>query len=199
MRARAPRLPLLISSLGFVIVVGGIPACGGAPRPPAQDPITVRPAVYDAATMRLIDIADGDTIDLVRPPQGGYVLFIGASLVGAREPFVKMTATLRDASGVVATDARNIAVAASPGDPTVSIPDLRSYVNVPNVTMCPSASATDRDGVPFMLDVSVTEPMSQRQGTRTLTVTPACRMADTAARANCVCLCQGGFVLGKCA
>ena len=53
-------------------------ACTGPTPPPGV--LEVLPARLSEDGARLIALSDGDTVDLVRPIQGGHVLFIGALL-----------------------------------------------------------------------------------------------------------------------
>ena len=172
-------------------------ACGSAP-PPANG-ISVSPASYDATTLTLAELSEGSAVDLVRPPQGGYVLFLAGRARGLSKPQVQLSAILRDTDGAtVAMDSRALTLVPAPDDPSVLIPDLRSYTNVSNVTLCPSASANDHVDLPFDLELRVLELSTQRVGSTRIKVVPSCRQADAATKANCQCECRGGFVLGKC-
>jgi hypothetical protein len=159
--------------------------------------LTVTPGVYDPLAQSLTDIADGDSIDLVRPPQGGYVVFVGARVRGETERSVEIAATLTDAAAME-TDRRTVTMQPSPTDPTIYQPDLRSFVGVANITMCPSTATVDRDDVPMTLTVRVTESTSRRFGETTRRVTPSCRQTDAHERSICQCMCQTGFSIGKC-
>src|SRR5262249_38922707 len=100
-------------------------ACGSShPKPPMDlGAITVVPTEYNAsnATQAVL----GPTLDLVRPPQGGYVVFVGARVTGfAATTAVELTGNLRDSNGVViSTDARTVTLQPDPNDANVWIPD----------------------------------------------------------------------------
>jgi hypothetical protein len=182
--------------VGIAAVIGFAAGCGaGAPK----GAMVVTPAAYDPQAMTESPLSDGAPIDLVRPPQGGYVLFVGALVKNLGETTVVIDGQLSDGSGaLVSEDKRTVTMVASPGDPTLFQPDLRSYTGVANIAVCPSTSPTDRDGVPFQLTLEVTEPGSGRTGTGKITVTPSCRQSDPTQLALCQCECAGNYSLGKC-
>jgi hypothetical protein len=76
-------------------------------------------------------------------------------------------------------------------DPT----DISTFANIP---VCPNEwSMTNLFGTKYGLEVTLTE-RSGRTESRNLMVVPAC--AEPAHAADCLCICQGGYVLGeKCA
>jgi hypothetical protein len=111
-----------------------------------------------------------------------------------------MRARLLDSGGqaLIAEDKRVLTLQRDAADATSWIPDLRSYQNVPNVTMCPSTSATDLFDVPLTLELTVTELTSQRVGMATLPVVPSCRQTDPRQLALCKCECAGNWTPTKC-
>jgi hypothetical protein len=178
------------------LVLGLVAAgCGGHRAPaPALD---VTPAAYSPGMLTVI--SDGDAIDLTKPPQGGFVVFVGALVSGLGNPLVNLRGRFVDPSSgeLAGEDARTVELMPSPTDSTVWIPDLRGITGVANVPMCPSASADDHYGRPFQLEVQVTEIDSGRVGTVMRQVVPSCRQTG-ADLALCQCQCQGHYVLGKC-
>ena len=176
----------------------GLLGCGAASSP--GTPLTVTPAGYDAAAMTLTDLVSGGPIDLVFPPQGGFVLFVGARVHGLDDGNVEMRARILDpgSQAVIAENKRVGTLQHDGADANGWIPDLRSFQNVPNVTMCPSTSSSDLFDVPLTLDFTVTELSSQRTGTATLTVVPSCRQTDARQLALCQCECAAGWTPTKC-
>jgi hypothetical protein len=85
-----------------------------------------------------------------------------------------------------------------PADASSWIPDLRSYQNTANVTMCPSSRSSDLFDVPLTLELTVTELTSKRSGMATLTTVPSCRQTDSTQLALCKCECAGNWMPGKC-
>jgi hypothetical protein len=175
----------------------GLLGCGAAA--PA-DAITVTPASYDAAAMTLTDLTSGAPIDLVFPPQGGFVLFVGGRVRNLTDGNVEMRARMIDpgSQAVIAENTRVVTMKRDAADATSWIPDLRSYQNVPNVTMCPSTSTTDLFDVPLTLEVTVTEQASGHVGTAMLASVPSCRQTDAKQLALCKCECAGNWTPTKC-
>jgi hypothetical protein len=176
----------------------GLLGCGSAPS--SGKPITVTPASYDAPTMTLHDLATGGPIDLVFPPQGGFVLFVSGRVHELSDGNVEMHARMLDPKdqSVIAEDKRVVTLQRDPADASSWIPDLRSYQNTANVTMCPSSRSTDLFDVQLSLELTVTELSSKRAGMATLTTVPSCRQTDATQLALCKCECGGNWMPGKC-
>lgn len=180
----------------FLFMAIALAGCSGKAM---SDPIVVTPAEYDAKAMAEIPLADGAPIDLVRPPQGGFVVFVGAQVKNLDEKTVELDGQLRDAAGaLVSEDKRTVTMVVDPSDPTISEPDLRSYTGVANIAVCPSTASTDRYNMPMTLSLTVTEPGSGRRGLATIKVTPSCRQTDATELMQCQCECAAGYTLGKC-
>ena len=180
-----------------VVLALALVGCGAAA--PSQ-PIGIAPADYDAAAMTLTELTAGGPVDLVFPPQGGFVLFVGGRVHGLSDGNVQMSARLLDPATqiVVAMDTRVVTLQHDPNDASTWQPDLRSYQNVPNVTMCPSTSTTDLFDVPLTLELTVTELTSKRVGTTTIVTVPSCRQSDAQKLALCKCECGGNWTPTKC-
>jgi hypothetical protein len=174
-------------------------ACG-SPTKPSMDlgTIMVVPTEYDSVKMTQAPV--GATLDLVRPPQGGYVSFVGARVTGFAAPTtVELTGQLKDGSGtVISQDARTVTLQPASDDPNVWIPDLRSITTVSNIAVCPSSSTTDRVNATFTLEVQVLDRATGRMGTGDQMTTLVCNQTDATIKANCTCTCQGNYMVGKC-
>src|SRR5258706_9218051 len=86
------RRSLLLMRLGvfFLSLVGGCGGTGGS--------LNVTPAMY-LADKTLAEVHNGDRISLEFPPQGGYVLFVGARVKNLQnESLVTLRARLRSAA-----------------------------------------------------------------------------------------------------
>jgi hypothetical protein len=168
----------------------------GTPPPPGAG-IALAPMQYDFTNR--VQVPLGAELDLVKPPQGGFVVFIGARVQHLLEDTVELRGRLRDAAGeILAEDSRTILMQAPADDPAASVPDLNSYFNVSNIAVCPSASPTDRHNLPLTVEVVVTELKSRRTGTGTVQTTLVCRQTDPTQLKLCQCECAGGYFLGKC-
>jgi len=177
-------------------------ACTGKPppgKPPPGNPIAVVPTSYDPVAMTQSALADGGPLDLVRPPQGGFVLFLGAIARDVGDTTVTLHGALLDPSGSkLAEDTRTVSLVASPDDPTAFVPDLRSFTSVANVAVCPSTTTTDRFNQPFQVEVDVTEVSTRRTGSATVSVVPMCRQSDPTVLKLCQCECAANYSPMKC-
>ncbi len=197
----SPRTSLSLALLGLIGFLGPV-AC--APNAAPQDPaaIEVTPAMYFSTmgTMALVPVKEGDAIDLTRPPQGGYVLFIGAQVRHLNERVVELRGRLRNPAGgaLVGEDARTVTLMPTAEDPAVFAPDLRSFATVANVPICPSVGTLDLYDRPYILEVVVTELQSQRKGSTQRTVLPSCRQTDPAEKKLCQCECAANYAINKC-
>jgi hypothetical protein len=173
-------------------------SCGGA-SPPSAASLDVAITMYDQTARQLTTVNDGDTVDLVFPPQGGFVMFVGVKVRGLSSPNVRLEASLLDTNGTsLASDTRQLTLHPASNDATLWLPDLSSYVDVANITVCPSYDNVDRFGRPYQLECSVTELSTQRTGKTRRLVVPACRQTDVSLQQRCRCLCAANYTDGKC-
>jgi hypothetical protein len=174
--------------------------CSAGPMIPAV-PIALVPAQYDSVTMQLADMpASGGVLDLVRPPQGGYVSFVGARARNLTDGNVEIHGRLLDpqTNAIRFEDVRVVQLRRDGADPDAWLPDLRSYVNVANVAVCPSTGTGDLYNVPFTLQVELRETSTPRVGVASVAIMTACRQTDAQDLARCQCECAANFMLGKC-
>jgi hypothetical protein len=190
---RAARVATVATALLF--------GCGGTPAS-MSSPLDVTLAMYSAQAMTLTVVNEGDAVDLVYPPQGGFVMFVGAQVRGldANVADVALKGRLLDAAGTtaLASDMRTVTMQPSASDPTTYVPDLRSYVDVANVTVCPSYFPFDLFGQPYTLEIAVTELSTMRTGVSRHGVVPSCRQTDAAMQNKCMCECAANYHIGKC-
>jgi hypothetical protein len=150
--------------------------------------------IYFGADQMDHPLVDGGEIDLIFPPQGGRVLFVGVRATNVDPCGVKLTGALRDTStGQVRLDTRTVNLRDDGSGFGASTPgDIASYANVP---VCPNQwSARDAFGESFELEVALTD-LRDRTATEVVQVKPRC--AEPANEAECLCICQGGYVLGQ--
>ena len=140
-----------------------------------------------------VAVADGDTVPLIFPPQGGRVIFAGVRVHNMDPCGAQLGGALRDTqSQQVRLDARTInLLPASDGWGESDATDYSSFSNIP---VCPNQwSKTDIYGTSYQLEITVTDRGGRVAGKK-LQVTPACAEPD---RLNeCLCICKAGYVLG---
>ncbi len=145
-------------------------------------------------TMTPFPVANGDMVTLAFPPQGGRVIFAGVRATNLDGCGVQLEGVIRDeVSKQVRLDSRTVNLLPTGDGWGSSNPtDVSTFANVP---VCPNEwSATNLYGTSYQLEVAVTD-RAGRSATQTLDVTPEC--SEPAHAAVCLCICQGGYVLGE--
>lgn len=178
-----------------VAVIGIVASCGGG----GDGALVVTPTEYDAAARVQVALADGGPLRLVKPPQGGYVSFVGARVEGLRAPLVQMDAVVRGRDGaVIARSMRVATLVANPRAPSVREPDVGELLAFVHVALCPPSGSDGRAGARVTLELAVTELSTGRAASATRDLTLACMQVDPGDRAACECTCAGDYRLGKC-
>jgi hypothetical protein len=162
-------------------------------------PVVVLPAQYTGQGMPLRMLQDGDPVDLVQPPQGGHVIFIGAKVQGCPSDVVELLVRFRRAEGgaIIQEEKRTVAMEAVPGEPDTMRPkDSPSQVGQP--ALCPDYDSEDVLGQEMTLEVEVrplyVEPPVLATARRR--VVPTCDRALD--QKLCKCECTANYVLGRC-
>ncbi len=139
-------------------------------------------------------VTQGTTVDLILPPQGGRVVFVGVRATNLDPCAATLTGAMRDpATNQVRFDTRTINLAPTGDGYGVSATaELSSYANVP---LCHNTwLATDVFGSDFTLEVTLTD-RDGKTVTKTTTVRPEC--SEPEFESECLCICKGGYVLGE--
>lgn len=196
---------LLLAACLFALVSlgAGCAAC----VPPSLPPIEVVPARLEEG--RLIPLVDGDFVDLVRPIQGGHVLFIGALVRNPADGDGTVLGELRQvgadgaAGPVIVYDERTAAHEALPaGTPAPSgqtgwrqvTPDISSVANIP---VCPDF--LDYDLVDATVFVRIRFKDSRgREGFADRKVKTRCAQTDAMERSLCRCECAAKYTIDRC-
>jgi len=148
----------------------------------------------------VVPIAQGDTVPMLFPPQGGRVIFVGVDATNVDGCGLQLTGAVRDLkTQEVRVDSRTINLIAIGGGHGVSGKTGESVAaaiaNFSNVAVCPNEwSSTNLYGTLYGLEVTVRDKEG-RQLTKKLNVTPEC--GEPARLAECECICQAGYVLGQ--
>ena len=139
-------------------------------------------------------VAEGDSIALLFPPQGGRVIFAGVRARNIDPCNIQLSGAVRDVDTMqLRVDARTINLSdRGDGWGASSEADIASFANVP---MCPNQwSKTNIYGTKYELEVSITD-RAKHTTTKKVSVIPACAEPDN--EAECTCICRGGYVLGE--
>jgi hypothetical protein len=187
--AAAPAALAVLAACG-----SGPPACARFVGDPGRD-IELQVVVLGADGTTTA-IGGGARVPLVKPPQGGRVLFVGVRARNLDICSVEIVGALRDPAtqAVLGLEGRPVALTvASDGWAEASATGQPS--SYANVAVCPNfRSARDIDEEPYELLLQLTDT-SHRMGQASLTVTPFCAEPDSAV--ECQCICKKGYVLGS--
>jgi hypothetical protein len=207
---------LLLAALsGSVVLVLGVAAAGCGPDPTPLPPVDAGtdakvgcalPFIGDATKETEIEIialgadytaapvAEGDSVALLFPPQGGRVIFAGVRARNVDPCGVQLTGALRDLdTEQIRDDKRTINLRATDdGWGSSSEADIASFANVP---MCPNEwSKTNIYGTKYELEVTLLDRVKHKV-TKKIGVVPACAEPELAA--ECACICKANYVLGE--
>ena len=208
---RAAILGIAAASGALLLLSAGASGCGPDPTPPVDAGTDVHvgcdlPFIGDpekATEIELIAlkadytsmlIAEGDSVALLFPPQGGRVIFAGVRARNIDPCGIQLSGAVRDLdTAQLRVDSRTVNLAdRGDGWAGSSDADIASFANVP---MCPNQwSKTNIHGTKYDLEVSITD-RTQHKTTKKVSVVPACAEPDN--EAECTCICKGGYVLGE--
>jgi hypothetical protein len=166
-------------------------------------PLVVLPGAFTTENEPLRMLQDGDTIDLVRPLQGGHVTFLAAQVIHTKATAATLRVRLRrpETGFIVAEEKRTVAMLPVAGEIDTMQPDLRSRSQVAQPPMCPDYDAIDIEGQPLDVEFEVTplyvDPPVTASARRRLV--PRCSATTPSNEARCHCECAASYTLGKCA
>ena len=180
-----------------------VPVVLGDPTKPIQLEL-----LYIGEGGKLHELRECAEVDLVEPPQGGQVVFVGARVTNIASCVVSLTGVLRKVDGAIAggPDIRTVVIQPIPGRPgwgeTSSSGGLgalgEGFAGVANVPACANVRDTDIQNVPHLLEASIRDPATGHVGMASALVMPRCTAADALSRQRCECLCSANYVNGKC-
>jgi hypothetical protein len=139
-------------------------------------------------------IADGASVPLMFPPQGGRVVFAGVRVRNVNACQARLAGALRDLSTqAVRIDNRTVNLTPESGGWGGSVgTDISTFANI---AACPNQWASqDIYDHEFELVVTLTDK-DKRKVTRTVRVTPRC--SEPGREAECLCMCRLGYKLGE--
>lgn len=159
------------------------------------------------ATLR--PISDGDTVQLLQPVQGGFVLYVGAlgrnlslksaSLLGElRRSQAPDGTPLTEPGGVMYSDERSVRIevastALGTGTNRV-LPDPNEVANIPG---CPNPLDVDVVDNPLFL-VLTYKDAAGRSVQAVRSIVPRCMQSDSPSRATCICQCLAAYTTERC-
>jgi hypothetical protein len=139
-------------------------------------------------------VAEGDTVDVIMPPQGGRVVFAGVRATNLDVKGAQISGAIRDPESMhLMLDARTVNLEPTDDGWAASVDeDISTFSNVP---VCPNQwSSKDIFDQDYELVMTVTDK-GGRTATQTVTVRPMCAEPDLLQ--DCLCICKQGYVLGE--
>jgi hypothetical protein len=186
------RAALVMAAAALTGCSASEPKCGfvGDPNQPLELSVVVLGADLSPAPA-----GDGTRVALVKPPQGGRVIYAGARARNLETCMAaQVVSALRDPNthAVLGLEGRPVVLAAA-GDGWAAVLEQQpsSYANV---AVCPNQrSSRDIDEEPYELFMKLTDA-GGRTAEVDLEVVPFCAEPDNLD--ECQCICKAGYVLG---
>lgn len=182
---------------------------GGAPAPVCEHPFIgdesaepeIELFVY-GADGEDHPVGDGAVLDIIEPPQGGQVIFVGARARNVPGCGLLLTGALRDPGTMqVRFDTRTVNLMPdADGWGTVQLGNLSLYANIP---VCSNKWAEqDIFGGDFSLEVKLVD----KDGNKVEKIVPVSAACTSVSQAEtppdatldgCYCLCKAGYITGE--
>ncbi len=150
----------------------------------------------DGESKMLAKLMSNQAMPLEPPPQGGYVMYLGAR-VKNMNTCVEIAGRIRDTmnGSEVGFDARSTRLVANADG--FAWPDPGDNSNLSNINGCPAYGPRDVHATPYDLEVIVTDK-DGRKLKLTDKIVPTCMLSDPLVQADCTCTCAANYCLGKC-
>lgn len=193
-----------------VAVIGVAAGCQG----PIAGSLEVVPTQFAGA--ELVPIAAGDPVELVRPIQGGHVIFIGALVRGATGSRGTIRGELRRsetaagqplppgmAGGIIVFEERSTTLVDLPAGMTPPSPAegwkvLRADISdVANIPACPNFLPVEIPDHTLQIQIVYTDEKGNT-GTALRPVMPRCTQTQQSARNLCLCECRANYTIERC-
>lgn len=213
------RMRLVLIGLG---AAAGAAGCQG----PVAGSLEVVPARFAGAD--LVPVVEGDSVDLVRPIQGGHVIFIGAFVRGATGSRGTIRGELRrgeSATGqplppgspgaIIVFEERSTTLVDLPAGASPPIPAIPASPGTPATAgagwqqlRADIGDVANIPACPNFLPLEIPDHTLQVQviytdekgntGTALRTVVPRCTQTQASARSLCLCECHASYTIERC-
>lgn len=190
------------AALPSLLLLAGCPNPNQCERPffgDAAKPLEIQPVldVVMGTSAKLIDVNDGDAVDLLPPPQGGFGVFAGARARNLDPCEARVRGRLRDPATheIVKENARTVDLEPDGSGWLVPVA-VSSFANVANIVACPDDIGVGVVDRPLLLEVILTD-RGGRSATVTRMVTARC--PQDVCHDECQCVCGPNYFAGKCA
>lgn len=187
---------------GVFVVVLSLSACGNGEDCSVVGASATAPeagAMFtDGSSGTWLELTPGMELPLLRPPQGGFVAFVGMRARNVNACRAQTSGRLLNASTreELAIDKAGLTTTNLIKGPDGWLrPDAASISAFPNIAPCPNFKAAPVEGVTVLLDLSLLDSAGRRVGVE-IPVVPTC--APGLDEETCRCQCQPSFMLGRC-
>lgn len=189
-------------------------SCAVGCQGPVAGSLEVVPTQFAGAD--LVTIAAGDPVELVRPIQGGHVLFIGALVRGAQGSRGTIRGELRrnesasgqplppgTAGGIIVFEERSTTLSElpaglAPPSPAPGWQAVRADISdVANIPACPNFLPLEIPDHTLQVQIVYTDEKGNT-GTALRTVMPRCSQVQPSARNLCLCECHASYTIERC-
>ncbi len=162
-------------------------------------------AIYIGEDEKIHDVVACGPVDIVKPPQGGKVIFAGIRATNLDGCGLKLDVALRDpeSRGILGGEIRTVnltPMADRPGwGQSSGEGNLAEFGfgDFANMAVCPNFTGRDVQRLDGLLDIHVTDKAG-RKGSLAVHVVPRCAQKTEAALAECECTCEANTTLDKC-
>jgi hypothetical protein len=174
-------------------------SCGSSDCPtfigdPAQAP-AIDMVTLDAA-FAVHTAGDGSELALIRPPQGGKIVLVGARARNVCAGPIQVTGAVTDlcTGRVVGLESRTVLYVAAADGGVADVKEPAQISSYANVAVCPNnVAARDLDGEPYRVTVTIQDKLG-RVAEKVITATPVC--AEPEDERECRCTCRAGYANG---
>jgi len=143
-----------------------------------------------------MSIGTKDVLELIRPSQGGHVIFVGARATGLCASGATLTGRVLFPDGTfVSLESRSLDFEPIEDEPGWGRPDYSSIAGLANVPICPNNTGRPLLSIPMVLEVEV-EDRQQRVAEARVDISLDCVQTDADCRALCECECDQEYDIG---
>ena len=173
----------------------------GDPSQPIQLEI-----IYVDQSANTVALSECSDVEIVKPPQGGRVVFAGVRATNIDPCYAKLIGVLRAPDGSISgsgPDNRTVTlvpIAGRPGwvqsDPSGDLQNA-GYAGFANLPLCPNYDPNDVQDRIARIEMTIKD-RGDRTAVKSVTVVPRCRATDPTDEAQCYCLCSGNYTSDRC-
>ncbi len=137
-----------------------------------------------------VPLVSGGTLELFAPPQGGFVVLIGARVAGLDSKTIELSATLSTPEGQLLAESTRTTELVASSTPDWLETDAGNLYSTVHLTLCPAEPSVVIEGAPTRLKVDVTELYADfSTASVELDLVPTCPSGGASPVEFCRCQC----------